>query len=320
MSSLDHSVNPDQATVLGFGLEGVAYGINAVLFGVAMVILVNRDRASKASKIPMMVLSCFMFSLGTVHFSLNFNNVYSSLMVHVRPHIAAETDLLIGADSIFMLSDFASQLILIYRCYLVWGKTLWVAVLPLLVALGSFSCGFAEIGLVRATSPTAPQAPAALVPIGTASFALSLCLNFMVSALIVGRIWWVTRMSRQHGLPTAKTSITRAMEIVVESGFLFLAAQLVFVVLFAIGHPAQAVVEPVATQIYGISPMLIIVRVGMGAAYEQTTNAPISTLRFKFSRKTETDVETGVNESSTQHVQFSELKDSSRGTLTDPGV
>jgi hypothetical protein len=87
----------------------------------------------------------------------------------------------------------------------------------------------------------------------------------------------------------------------VESGLLFLMAQFIFVVLFAIGHPAQAILEPVATQIYvcdsnhtlpiglltrpflfnvqGISPTLIIVRVGMGSSYEQTT-APNSSLRF----------------------------------------
>jgi hypothetical protein len=28
MASFEHTVNPDQATFLGFGLEGVAYGIH----------------------------------------------------------------------------------------------------------------------------------------------------------------------------------------------------------------------------------------------------------------------------------------------------
>ncbi|KAJ7130427.1 hypothetical protein C8R44DRAFT_872232 [Mycena epipterygia] len=103
--------------------------------------------------------------------------------------------------------------------------------------------------------------------------------------------------------------MARAMEIV-ESALLFLTAQFVFVILYAIAHPAQAVVEPVATQIHGISPMLIIVRVSMGTSYEQTTKTPISSVRFgKLNRRaqTETDDQVG-NESSAHHLELSACK------------
>ncbi|KAJ7199679.1 hypothetical protein GGX14DRAFT_467820, partial [Mycena pura] len=178
-------------------------------------------------------------------------------MVHVRPHIAAETHLLVGADMTFCLADFFSQLILIYRCYLVWGKNIWVVILPLLVAFASVACSMTVIGLVVSISPTASQAPPDIVPFGDAAFALSAILNLITSALI--------------GVRGTKSATQRAVELVVESGLLLLAAQGVFVVLFATAHPAQAAVEPLATQIYVTAPMLIIVRVGMGAAYEQTT-------------------------------------------------
>ncbi|KAJ7473975.1 hypothetical protein FB451DRAFT_1035091, partial [Mycena latifolia] len=270
-------------------------GVNVVLFAVAIAVLVHRTPSRTASKLPMFLVTCLMFSLCTVHYSLNFNNVYNGLMVNVRTHIAEETHLLAGADMLFCITDFFSQLILIYRCYLVWGKKIWVIILPLLVAFASVSCGIALIGLVLSISPTAPQAPAAIVPVGDAAFAMSLILNFMTSSLIVGRIWYMSRENRMQGIPHSKTSIQRALEIVIESGLLFLAAQFVFVVLFAMAHPAQAVVEPVATQIYGISPTLIIVRVGMGASYEQTTKTPMTSVRFI--RKVETDVDRARNAS-----------------------
>jgi hypothetical protein len=111
----------------------------------------------------------------------------------------------------------------------------------------STACGLAVTGLLISINPTAPQVPAALVPIGDADFALSLIVNFMVSSFIVGRIWWMTRES---SISHSSTSIQKAMGIVIESGLLFLAIQFVFVILFAIAHPAQAVVEPIATQIY----------------------------------------------------------------------
>jgi hypothetical protein len=88
-----------------------------------------------------------------------------------------------------------------------------------------------------------------------------------------------------------------AIDIVVESGMLYLAVQLIFVVLFAIGHPAQGVVGVIAVQIYvripyppmegrefalnqlspkitqGIAPTLILIRVGLGVSNMQ--NGPI---------------------------------------------
>ncbi|KAJ7901277.1 hypothetical protein B0H13DRAFT_2195892 [Mycena leptocephala] len=259
-----------------------------------------------------------MFGLVTVHYALNFNNVYNGLMVNIVPHIAEETHLLAGADMIFMISDFSSQLILIYRCYLVWGKTIWVIILPLFMAFATVSCGLALVGLVLSISPTAPQAPEAIVPMGTATFAISLALNLMVTGLIVSRIWWMTRDNRKQGVPHSKNSISRAMEIVVESGMLFLGVQFAFVVLFALEHPAQAVVEPIATQVYAIAPMLIIVRVGMGTAYEQTTKGPMSSVRFmKFNKRVETTMDDTVRNSSTLNVELSQYKGDSKGTLTD---
>ncbi|KAJ7149675.1 hypothetical protein C8R46DRAFT_1125747 [Mycena filopes] len=283
--SYSHTVNPDQATFLGFGLEGVAYGVNVVLFGIATHVLVRKSRRNRRSNLPFLVFTFLMFALCTVHYALNFNNVYDGTMVHVRPHIAEETHLLVGADTIWLLTDFFSQLLLIYRCYLVWGRSLWVVVLPLLIALASAACGFAVTGLVNAINPTAPQVPPALVPIGDADFALSIILNFMVSSLIVGRIWW---MSRGGVVPHSSNAIQQATGLIIESGLLFLAVQFVFVILFAIAHPAQAVVEPIATQVYVISPMLIVVRIGMGAAYEPTNATAVTGTSVRFANS-ETD-------------------------------
>ncbi|GAW07844.1 hypothetical protein LENED_009862 [Lentinula edodes] len=264
-----HTVNSDQATFLGMGFEALAYGIYTLLFFTSLAVLTWRTPALNASKKPMFAATIFMFSLATVHFSLNFNNVYQGLMVKPTAHISDETHLLAGADMIFSISDFCSQLILIYRCYLVWSRNPWVIVLPILISCASVACGIGLIGLVLTISPNAPQAPAAIVPIGTAAFSMSLCLNFIVSALIVGRIWYITGLNREIKTDSA---IRRASAIIIESGLLFLAAQLVFVVLFAIKHPAQAIVEPIATQIYGISPTLIIVRGDFGKENQINNN------------------------------------------------
>ncbi|KAJ6559927.1 hypothetical protein B0H19DRAFT_944743 [Mycena capillaripes] len=326
--SFDHTVNPDQATFLGFGLEGVAYGIHVILFGIAVSLLTSKAPKGASIK-PIFTASCLLFCLSTVHFAINFNNVYTSTMVHPRPHIAEETHLLAGADSIFILSDFFSQLVLVYRCYLVWNKNPWVVILPVLVAFGSASCGFAVIGLVLSIDPTAPQAPADIVPFGDASFAMSLILNFCSSTLIVGRLWWLAREHEVPGISRSKGILRQVTGVIIESGLLFLATQFVFVILFAIAHPAQALVEPMAVQIYAISPLLIVVRIGMGKSYEQTTTTrepstvTSGSLRFvSFSKKAKTGTTTSTSGNMSGHdVELGPYKnESSKGTVLEHGV
>jgi len=89
-----------------------------------------------------------------------------------------------------------------------------------------------------------------------------------------------------------------AIDIVVESGMVYLAVQLVFVVLFAMRHPAQGIIGVIAVQIYGIAPSLIIIRVALGLS-----NTPSGRLRNggsgSVSRPFSTHVPPGLGNSST---------------------
>ena len=128
-------------------------------------------------------------------------------------------------------------------------------------------------------APTTP-APHGLVPLGLAVLLLSLGTNVIVTTLIAGRIWYLSpRKARKMGSVQFPTGIGRAaIDIIIESGMLYLAAQLIFVVLFAIRHPALSIAEVIVVQIYvciphpwkaensspkitqGIAPTLIIIR------------------------------------------------------------
>ena len=107
--------------------------------------------------------------------------------------------------------------------------------------------------LLLTMDPTAPVPPAALVPLGLAGYALPLATNFMATTLIAGRLYASAHNAEKRvGALMSGTmrAAQRAVEIMVESGALYLVTQVVFVVLFAIGHPAQAILAVVAVQIY----------------------------------------------------------------------
>ena len=105
------------------------------------------------------------------------------------------------------------------------------------------------LGIINNTALDSELAPAFIVPLGTAAFALPLCTNGMVTILIVGRILYLSRgispEVRGKGGP-----IGHAVSVVVEGGMIYFFTQIIFVTLFSLGLPAYEIVGYTAVQIY----------------------------------------------------------------------
>lgn len=99
--------------------------------------------------------------------------------------------------------------------------------------------------------PNAPAPPASLVPLGGAGYILPLCTNLMVTFLIVIRIWWETHGSSDSEVIISSRRLAhKATRNIIESAALYLVAQLIFVILFMLRHPAEGIIAVVATQLY----------------------------------------------------------------------
>ena len=96
------------------------------------------------------------------------------------------------------------------------------------------------------------MAPPSLRPLTIAAFSLPLGTNVVVTSLIAARIWYLTpRKARNIGGAQFPTRTGQAaINIIVESGMLYLAVQLVFVILFVIGHSVEGIVGMIAVKIY----------------------------------------------------------------------
>jgi hypothetical protein len=114
------------------------------------------------------------------------------------------------------------------------------------------ACVGEALHLLLSINPTLPVAPASVVPLVLSGYGLPLLTNVIVTTLIATRNWYLSprnaRNMRGAQFPTRTGQA--AIDIVIESGMLYLAVQLVFVILFAIRHPAQAIVAVIAVQIY----------------------------------------------------------------------
>lgn len=263
------SINVTQA--VGLVCEALLYGVYCVLFVVSVVILIKRHQVSNR---VIWVANCLLFATSTAHFALMFNHFYIALEHAPFAEFANETSVLLGANLMISVVDIIGDLLLLYRCWLVWGKNYYVIILPLLTALGGFGCILPIPSLVLSINPTSPVPPIEIVPLTTAGYALPLCTNIMVTGLIAGRLWYLSRIPivDEHGKPVVLKIAAggRPMMLIIESGALYMVTQLIFVVLVAIRNPAEAVLSLAGTQIYGIASTLIIIRVGLGISSEQT--------------------------------------------------
>ncbi|KAG1744163.1 uncharacterized protein EDB91DRAFT_1124822 [Suillus paluster] len=239
----------DLAALIGFGCEAVLYGCYCVLFVISWVVL-GRKRPSLNISNPVVFANCLLFLCCTAHFALQFNHFYTTLESTGVIGFSTETPGLTGADFLISFTDLVGDLVLVYRCWMLWGKNYYVVILPLLSAFGGFACIMEVLHLVITTNPTSPAPPASIVPLGLAGYIMPLATNVIVTTLIVYRIWFSSRIVRESPVHIGQSASRHAMMLIIESGALYLVTQFVFVVLFAISHPAEGIMAVIATQVY----------------------------------------------------------------------
>ncbi|KAJ6509787.1 hypothetical protein DFH09DRAFT_1198640 [Mycena vulgaris] len=226
------------------------YGIYFVLFCICMYILLHRP--SSGGNTVLLVTAIALFTFSTI------------LIVLILVLVTAEIEELasIPSDSIqnaayviYAINNSIADGLLIYRCYVVWNHDWRVIVLPVMLLIASTACGL-DVFL-----DATPQ------------FAVILATNFLATGLTAGRIWWISHHSRAYLEAAAQRRYASAIALVVESGMLYSATILAFLIVISFPSLSSTLEEPllqIVTQVMGIAPTLIIVRVGLGVAVEDS--------------------------------------------------
>ncbi|KAJ7271821.1 hypothetical protein C8J57DRAFT_1468041 [Mycena rebaudengoi] len=238
-----------------------------------MYILLHRPSSRENTVLLVTAIALFTFS--------------TILIVLILVLVTAEIEELasIPSDSIqnatyiiYAINNSIADGLLIYRCYVVWNHDWRVIVVPVMLLIASTVCGL-DVFLYA-----------------TPQFAVTLATNFLVTGLIAGRIWWISHYSRAYLEEAAQRRYASAIVLIVESGMLYSATILAFLIVTSFPNLASTLEEPVlqiVTQVMGIAPTLIIVRVGLGVTVEgslstfrtpRTTSIPLRQPRHASSR------------------------------------
>ena len=113
----------------------------------------NGPRRGSGVNKPILIISVLLYLSCSTHFALEFSHFYKVLVCATSYRsdaiieslqitkgvkgFADETNALIGADLLISVTDFIGELILIYRCWLLWSKNYGIIIFPSLIAIAS---------------------------------------------------------------------------------------------------------------------------------------------------------------------------------------
>ncbi|KAJ7762262.1 hypothetical protein B0H14DRAFT_2403641, partial [Mycena olivaceomarginata] len=217
-----------------------------------------------------------LFCIATLTYGVDLGEEYLLLVHNADPTLIAAWRLSIASSVLLGMVDFLSQMILIYRCWIVWTHNFYV-VSPLaflsFASLGQLvTAGF--FGTV--SGGAAEPVYHITLPLATTAFSLSMAVNTLVTGLIVGNIWVQSRqlnIFRGGGGKNEDESFNRVITLMIESGLMSFVIQLLYLVLYSLKNQAFSLVETCAVHFYGITPTLLGIRVITGKFIDTYTKA-----------------------------------------------
>ncbi|KIJ64872.1 hypothetical protein HYDPIDRAFT_28226 [Hydnomerulius pinastri MD-312] len=271
-------------SLIGIWMETVLYGVNVIIYGLCMFVLWREKRGLEMLSITSTVL----FLMCTIH-------VAASLRQMLEAFIYAPSDVP-NYSTLYWLSQtapmavlkavlydnlvFLQDIVLIWRLYIVWGRNWKVVVLPIIAEGAHMACAYAATAVI--TQPGTQLYNSLFSRLGSSGWALDITLNVSVTLAIALRLWWMgRRVSALYDPVSARYNrYASVIYTVVESGGLFAAVTVVMLGLYVGNSPVAFTGLDIASQLAVLSPLLIVVRVGLGMthglpkAYEQVTASP----------------------------------------------
>jgi hypothetical protein len=257
-----------------YTINVLSYGIYVVLALMGIQLLMNRIHKQKIS----LVYSIVMFSITTAWFITN-TKTNEILLIEETYNQAYKFSLYcsstnIAATALSAILIMGSDLLLIYRTYIIWDRRFIPIVLPFTAWLAFI--GIAIVGNLSCTPLIADiQNINAIV---VAYYSLSVGCNAYCTLAICGKLFWHQRVLRQHNI-NSDADYHFMTSIIAESGFFYAVAGVVNTVLTVNGDPLSNISSAIFTALSYITQAQIILRVALGVDLKSTTdhNQTVST-------------------------------------------
>ncbi|KAF5324320.1 hypothetical protein D9619_011085 [Psilocybe cf. subviscida] len=219
-----HDLSPEMAGLVSNWCNTLLYGMTVVTYFLCMYLLIKR--ISERSRTVTWILagtSTIQFILATVNVTVALLALLDGFIytenIPTRAHLywinpAAKS--LIISKAVYITNSVVGDFVLIWRLYMVWGKNIYVCILPfILTCCTAITGSIADSKIAAISDDVAPGNIPDLVPWVSSYRYLSIAAQFVLISLIAGMIW---RHTRQNPLAKSRYTplITRAGTIPVQ--------------------------------------------------------------------------------------------------------
>ncbi|KIK36888.1 hypothetical protein CY34DRAFT_489634 [Suillus luteus UH-Slu-Lm8-n1] len=271
----------ERALYIGITISTVIYGGNLFLYVYSTYMLMTSSKPMQRR----LFYACFgglLFLLLTV--SSASNAAFGELMWIERrnnpggPPAFFAANLAAWYNAFGTAADCASNILtdglLLYRCYIIWGSSLRVIIIPAIIYLGSIS--MAVMMVIESAMPMSDLWQGLAAQFGISWVALTVSFNVIVTALITFRL-----LLFHHRVQFVLTNVQRnvytgTVAILVESTLPFTVLGIVYLATYIQNAPSAIAVGIVWGTFVVLTPQLIILRVATGIAWSRDTGSKIT--------------------------------------------
>ncbi|KAH9934651.1 uncharacterized protein B0H18DRAFT_869432 [Fomitopsis serialis] len=276
------STNPEIQSLVTTNLatvcvESALTGVFWVLYALSTFLLVQRarDRAAQTTssarsiyKTPMFIASHIIAATVTAHWSITVYRLFYAFVIFmggtepliVYANIAEPSE--IAKTALFVATVLASDAMIIFRLYIIWGYNKWIVIFPIMTWFGLIVCG---VGLCWRFSLYRLGEDAYHDDIGrwiTSDCVMTFVTNLYCTVCIAWRIWRTRIRSKSFG----GGNLMGVLAIVIESALIHTCWNLFFLLEFQLQSVVQFTAIDVWSPVCGITFMLINFRVALGWA------------------------------------------------------
>lgn len=232
-------------------VEVLLYGIHCILFCVCAYIFLSRRLVK-----PFIIGSAIiMFALSTADVAISLGLLVGGL----RMPFEDETHLLTcryPKNPIFVANNLIADMLLFHRCYAVWGRQIYTAVVAgvflLAVSIWGWAGAEAQLFFIQDTY-------------SSIYLWMVFSINIIVTAATAGRIFWVSRIARPILRPGHIQRYNTIISILVESAVVYSTCIFIYLVFSKYSSSLYKLIfASIVMRIVAIMPTLMIVRVGLG--------------------------------------------------------
>ncbi|KAJ6458641.1 hypothetical protein C8R47DRAFT_146651 [Mycena vitilis] len=253
--------------LVSFWLEGVLYGFFVCIFATSLIVNVGSSNRQTAHSRAMFVVGIVTFLLATAHVVINFTQMmrgyadHSSLAGGPVGYLAiiSQWDSVLK-NVIYTTQSIVGDSVAVYRCWVLWNRNFFVICAPLLMVFGSTVSGYMTCVLLGKIQP-------GMMVIGGSPqdavvktfFSLAVAQNVITTSLMAWRIAATNIRSSSYRI--GQTNFMPMLRILVESAALYLAAEIVLLILYVCDSNAQFIVLEAVTPIIGITFNVMTIRI-----------------------------------------------------------